>query len=169
MQFILEDSALVKRYKEEIGTDVLDAVFSIPGSEIIVPPIALTEVFHAIHRLRKQDVISDHELDSLIGAVALDVRFERFHCYPLTLADARVSLNAVREAWGRAPSNGRPDSVDCLFAGWASAVVSSNPEESWIVICADISLSEVMKAMGLVTINPAAPDAQETLDRSCRG
>lgn len=166
MRFILDGSALVKRYKREQGTDVLDEMFAARDAEFAVSPQGLTEVFHALYRLHKESSISDDELRILIGTVAHDIQSGRVICYPIGLEDAQTSLIAVREAWHSRPLNGRADSADCLFLGWICAsFVDAGLPGGTIVVSADRTLLAIAAAIGLKTLNPADPGALDTVSK----
>lgn len=165
MRFILDGSALVKRYKREEGTDLLDQVFALPDAEFAVSPQGLTEVFHALHRLNKEASISDDELRILIGTVARDIQSGQIACYPIELEDAQASLIAIRDAWQTRPLNGRADSADCLFLGWVCAsFANGGSADDNIVVSADNTLLAVAEAIGLRTLNPNDPAALRPFD-----
>ena len=160
MRFILDGSALVKRYKREQGTDLLDQVFAVPDAEFVVSPQGVTEVFHALYRLNRDSAITDDELRMLIGTVAQDIQSGRITCYPIGLDDAQAALVAVEKAWHTRPQNGRADSADCLFLGWICAsFVDAGVSGSNVVVSADKTLSRIAGAMGLRTLDPTDPDA----------
>lgn len=74
MNFFLDTSALIKRYIEESGTEIVDGIFE-KAARIYVSRIAWVESFSALHRLRRDKALTGEEYATVTGEIAYDFNY----------------------------------------------------------------------------------------------
>ncbi|SIR91283.1 PIN domain-containing protein [Haladaptatus litoreus] len=66
--YFFDTSALVKRYYDEPGTDVVDAIIEPAENDVLITSLAVIETVSAFRRKQNRDSISRDEVDSLLAA-----------------------------------------------------------------------------------------------------
>lgn len=74
--YFLDTSALVKRYHQEIGTDVIDSIFDSEDRIIVISNISISEFVSAINRKKNENEITQDDLDVVLSKFYADVMEE---------------------------------------------------------------------------------------------
>lgn len=74
MIYFLDTSALVKRYRSEKGTQILDEIFSEEGAEIIICSLSISEVASAINKHLQRKEIASEDFKKTIGRFYYDIK-----------------------------------------------------------------------------------------------
>lgn len=149
-RFFLDTSALVKRYRVEVGTEVVDQLFSQASAEFWISRLSVVEVVSALAlRVRTGELsMADYQLARArflgdIATKALQV------VRPLAIHYHRAELLIDQFAPSR-----RLRTLDALQLGVALHLATQDPIDAFL--CADQSLCEIAVLQGLPTVNPAS-------------
>ena len=71
--YFLDTSALVKRYHQEIGTDVVDEIFESEDRVIIISNISITEFVSTINRKKNEKEITQDDLELVLSKFYADI------------------------------------------------------------------------------------------------
>ncbi len=143
MPYFMDSSALVKRYHQEIGTEVIDNIIETNYEQIFISSIALIEIIATLRRKVKERKISKNRFIKLKSAFLYDVE-KRYTLIPL---DDSVLADALHIAEKRGCK-----SLDSLQL--ASAIKTKLIDEKIIFVCADKQLLKYAKNEGFEVINP---------------
>lgn len=72
-RFFLDSSALVKRYRAELGTGDVEALVNTPGNRFFISRLALVEVQSSLARLVREGVLTEKDFGELIARLEEDV------------------------------------------------------------------------------------------------
>lgn len=155
--YYLESSALVKRYKSEIGSDFVEELFDgKTDDEVFVTSyLSVLEVNTVAARLLKAGQLQRTQYDQLIASFAQDISsydvvvlpiintlvqesLDRLPDYPLRTADALQFATAIRTGHG-------------------------SGEQPYRMVSADRELGEACRRHGLEILDPELPNALELL------
>ncbi len=90
MNVFLDSSALVKRYLEEKGSAAVEQI-CVKASHIIVSIVALPEVFSALNRKKREQVVSQQQYEIIKRALFSEC--EEFLTCPLSPAVIKLSID----------------------------------------------------------------------------
>lgn len=156
--YYLETSALLKRYRTEKGTDVLDELFEEKQeSEVFTTSyFTILEVTSVATRLLKADSISRRSYYQILGDLSQDAR-QLLALQPVSDVVLSDALSLITDHALRAP--------DAVQLATALIIRSSVPSEAAYFICTDAKLLGACEGSGLATIDPEAKDGLEILRR----
>ncbi len=161
--YYLDTSAIMKRYRTEIGSDVVDEIFDglTDSDELATSYLTLLEVNSAATRLLKGRVIAQSVYRRILSRFTLDIFNDAVTLLPIQneLIDSAIDIAgeyALR-------------SLDALhFASALIAIRMSSDSQGLFMVSADRELLEACESYGILTLNPQSNDAIEIL-RSLRG
>ncbi|WP_424018051.1 type II toxin-antitoxin system VapC family toxin [Halorientalis pallida] len=143
-----DTSALVKRYYEEPGTEVVDGLIESDDSTVI-SSLSIIETVSAFRRKYNRNEIAKDEMESLLSAFFSEA-LDDFVIVPIEESMLQFSFDLVVEDDLR--------TLDSLQL--AAALSVDTDDESPVFVCADSELTAVAEDRGLETTNPRA-DATE--------
>lgn len=154
--YYLETSALLKRYRTEKGTEVLDELFQgKQESEVFTTSyFTVPEVTSVATRLLRSNSITRHSYNRLLGQLSQDLR----HLIMLQSVSDSVLSEAVDFTMDyalRAP--------DALQIATALSVRSRVSDQPFYVLCTDSKLKTACENSNLVVLDPEATDSLEVL------
>lgn len=127
MNYFLDTSALVKRYRYEIGTETIDEILQDNGSTIIISSISICEVYRAIHRHLRMKRINKEDFE-----MAIDQFYTELHSQRLEMVESSRDIlfhaNHLIFSYNISVN-------DAIILGSAMSVSYRNP----IFVCADIN------------------------------
>ena len=147
MLYFLDTSALVKRFRTEIGTDVVDRLFDDQVNTLVISSLSLAETARALDTHVRRGEIS-------LG----DARLTLARLYAECRADSLTLVDLHRDHVFRAN--------DCILEfhlTTADALILATAlhlaPEALVFVCADTrsGLLEAAEASGLSTLNPLSP------------
>lgn len=144
MQNIFFDtSALVKRYYDEPGSEVVDSLVESEDTKVVLTAIAVVETVSAFRRKYNRDDIPEKAVDELLAAF-FDEALSDFLIVPTEEALLTHSFDLILERDLR--------TLDSLQLSAALSV--SGEVEEMTFVCADQELVSVAEDRGLNTLNP---------------
>ena len=144
MLYFFDTSALVKRYRDEVGTEIIDEIFEETTSKIVICSVSICEVVRAIERHFRRQEINQSDFQKTVGSFYEDLRSERISI-----------LETIRERFFRANDliiQHHLSANDAIILASAIALQDAHP----IFVCADIrsGLLRAAEACQLSTLNP---------------
>jgi predicted nucleic acid-binding protein len=154
--YYLETSALLKRYRTEKGTDLLDALFeSKQESEIFTTSYFTSlEVTSVATRLFKAETITKRSYHQLLGRLSQDMR-RLVILQPVSDFILSEALNLIMDHALRAP--------DAIQLATALMVKSTIVGQPLYFLCADAKLRGACVNSELTILDPEAPDSVKIL------
>jgi predicted nucleic acid-binding protein len=147
--YFFDTSALVKRYHQEIGTNVIDLAFRDDADKVICD-IAVIEFYSAFARKVRTGEISEDTFRETVKALAEDIRSGRIRLSPVTDFDKKEALTLI-EKWGLSNNLRTLDALQL-------AVMKRNSSLGEMrVYCSDSSFVTVVEQEGLAVTNPERP------------
>lgn len=139
-----DTSALVKRYYEEKGTEVVDSIIEDKQNQVVISSLSIIETVSAFRRKQNTGEITADEVNTLLSAFFKEA-LEDFIIVPMEDSILHISFDLILE-----------DNLRTLDSLQLSATVSvDNETDGLIFICADSDLVSVANNKELETINPA--------------
>jgi hypothetical protein len=155
-------SALAKRYIPEVGTDTVDALFTLlPGTPMVSTTLGYAETFSTLLRNRNRGFLTPQEFTAaktaLRDEVLIDSRFAL-----LTVGDLAIFGGlGLMEQYNINATDG---AILALLLQYAAALPPGSP--TCLLIAADQRLLAAARAEGVATLNPenvAAADVSALL------
>lgn len=140
--YFFDTSALVKRYYEEPGTEIVDDLIESDNSTVI-SSLSIIETVSAFRRKYNRNEITEAQMESLLSAFFSEA-LDDFVIVPVEESMLRFSFDLVVEDDLR--------TLDSLQL--AAALSLDTDEESPVFVCADSELTTVAQNRGLDTTNP---------------
>ena len=160
--YYLDTSAIIKRYRTEYGSDVVDEVFDglTDSDELVTSYLTLLEVNSAATRLLNGQVITQNVYGRILSRFTLNISNDAFTLVPIQneLVDNAIVID--REYALR--------SLNALH--FASALIASSlssDDQDIYMVSADRELTAACEAQGILTLNPQSDNALRLL-RSLR-
>jgi predicted nucleic acid-binding protein len=156
-QFYVDTSALVKRYHDEIGTDVVnvlvDAIASGRANGVILS-LALTETISTLHRKMNERVLDKGLFDKLITVLYEELQ----HFTILSLDDRKVvsSITYIMQY-----SLNSADALHLTAAVMARQSMAA--KDDYVFVSCDKRLLTAAKKEKLSILNPEQRDAQRVV------
>lgn len=154
--FYLDTSALVKRYRAEQGTEVIEQLLSNPSPEdrFFISFLSIIELTSAVLRLVRGGQLREASANELLATFRGDVR-DLFRVWPLN-EDITTHAVAVVEAH-------RLRSADALHLATAERVASLASGTQIVMVSSDQELLVAADAAGLIPPDPQSPGSAEKL------
>ena len=148
--YYLDTSALVKRYRQEQGSDVVDRLFAEPQAILIISRLAIVETSSALamHVRTGELQLADYAFarKKLLGDVALgDIKAVRLLARHYQTAEQIIERHSPLR---------RQRTLDALQLG--VAIDCHRQGRIGTFVCADSSLCEVAALEGMPVENPVA-------------
>ena len=150
--FYVDTSALVKRYRLEQGTDVIDSLFNnpLPEDRFYTSFLSVLEVTSAVHRrlgLGQLDGALAHEI---LARLRRDLQ-DYFRLWPLNNDVVAAAVSVIEQYKLR--------SMDAIHLATALAIASLAPGLSIVMVSSDHEIIRAADAVGLGVLNPADSNA----------
>lgn len=153
--FYLDTSALVKRYRTERGTEVVEQLLANPSPEdrFFISFLSIIELTSGITRLLRGGQLREDSANEILAAFRRDIR-ELFRVWPL---DDEVAIAAV----GVAEEFGLR-SADAIHLATAQRIAPLTPDAP-VMVSSDRELLNAAAAAGLIALDPQVPGSAERL------
>ncbi|HAL47776.1 MAG: type II toxin-antitoxin system VapC family toxin [SAR202 cluster bacterium] len=150
--FLLDSSAVIKRYRTESGSQVVAQLLANPPStdRFYISYLTLLEFTSAIWRLVKGNRITETSADNVLSSFRADVR-QLFRVWAL---DEEVVGSAINVA-----EQYRLRSGDAIQLATALILSRLQPRPQPVMVSADRELLEASNAAGLTVLDPVEEGA----------
>ena len=152
----IETSALIKRYIQEIGSDVVDELFEHQSTVGIfaISVLGTLEFKSALARLQRGGRITDPEMNGLLAEFLSD--------RPLFSMVLPVDNSLMDEA-GDSPNHYALRTLDAIHFASTLRIkaLAERTNENMVVVASDLELVSAWYEEGLVVINPTDDGALE--------
>jgi predicted nucleic acid-binding protein len=147
-RYLLDTSALVKRYHPEAGTAIIDSLFAQNESSMVVSRLALVELQSAFCLKRRNEVITEAQCDSYWRRALADisaglVRIARMYARHYEIA------GKLLQKYGKTQ---RLRALDALHLGVAVDYLSTGQFDYFVT--ADALLLEIAPLESIMVVNP---------------
>lgn len=142
--FFFDTSALVKRYHEEPGSDVVDDIFSDRNAFLLISELTIVEVASALSRKRNRGEITDEAMQHALAQFAQDSLEE--------LVIFGFQSGFIQQARDLIVQHSDLRTLDSLQLTGVLHLRSLDPT----FVCADGRLAEVARTLGLTVLEPQA-------------
>ncbi len=145
--YFLDTSALVKRYHQEVGTDIIDKIFGEEGKVLFISDLSIIEFHSAIALKVRTREISRDAFSHLIGLFSneLDIGLYQIR---------RIDEEEKQEAVKLLTKYGFDYALRTLDSLQLAAMESVGKEKVDWVVCADARFCEIIRLEGFHVINP---------------
>lgn len=159
--FYVDTSALVKRYRTELGTEVVEELLGTPRPQdrFFISFLSIIELTSGVLRLAKGSQLREDTAQEILARFRDDVR-EAFRVWPL---DEDIAVAAVTAA-----EEHRLRSADSIHLATAQAIASLVSGTRVVMVSSDQELLDAAEAAGLAPIDPQGGDAAEKLRQARR-
>ncbi len=156
--FYLETSALLKRYRTEEGTQVIQDLIEAKheGESLITSYFTVLEIVSVTTRLLRARTLTKRLYHRMVGDVERDAT-ESIILQPASDAVLSAAIKQSMTYGLRAP-----DAIHLATALRVNAAI----DEPFYFLCADNKLIEACVDSGLTVINPEAPDSGSLLKKA---
>lgn len=145
--YFFDTSALVKRYHQEIGTDVVDAAFEDKDAVKMISDISVIEFYSALAKKARTGEITEDDFRETIKALAQDIRSGAIELTPFSNGDKKEAV-ALIEKHGLSGNLRTLDAMQlAVMKRFGSQYVTS-------VYCADRLFIAVVEKEGFAVANP---------------
>jgi predicted nucleic acid-binding protein len=143
--YFLDTSALVKRYHQEVGTEVIDSIFREEDKELFISDLSIIEFHSAIALKVRTREIPRNAFSHLIGLFSHELDIELYQVKRITDEEKEGAVKLLTE-YGFDYALRTLDSLQL-------AAIKSVSNVDWVV-CADAKFSEIIQLNGFHVINP---------------
>jgi predicted nucleic acid-binding protein len=147
-----DTSAVVKRYHQEVGTDIVDAAFTDPSVAQIISDIGVIECYSAFAKKVRTGEITGEDFHVTIQELAEDIQRG-------TIQMAFFGDSDKKEAAALIAQYGLSRNLRTLDAMQLAVRKRLGFQVIRRVYCADGSFAALIEAEGFSVINPEAPPA----------
>jgi len=145
--YFFDTSAFVKRYKPEVGSEVVQRAFGEPASTLIVCAITLVETYAALYRHSRKGRLSPGELTQAVEGVTADLEHGPLHVVDVTSHHVARTRHLI---------------ADYDLASHDAVILAAALDLKAfdiIFVCADVRsrLLGAAASSGLSTLNPLSP------------
>ncbi|OQX23240.1 MAG: hypothetical protein BWK80_27045 [Desulfobacteraceae bacterium IS3] len=144
--YFLDTNALVKRYHQEDGTDMIDRLFSESDAGFVISDIGIIEFYSAIALKVRTGEIDETNFISLRKLFAQDIKNKIYKIAEFTESEKKESVNLLLK-------HGKSNSLKTLDAIQLS-VMKSVKHKKIRVVCADEKFCKVILLEGFEILNP---------------
>lgn len=154
--FYLDASALVKRYRREMGTDVLDQLLEapLPQEHFYISSLLLVEFRSFV--ARQVAPRSQVDADSMVGRFRQDIDGTKFRVLPLADVPVETAVSYAFQYRLRAL-----DAIHLASAGVIFDLAGAEPQK--VLVSADRELLRAAENSGFKILNPSAHSALDIL------
>lgn len=159
--FYFDTSALVKRYRTELGTELVETLLADPGPQdrFFISFLSIIELTSGILRLAKGRQLREDSAREILARFRGDVH-ELLRVWPL---DEEVAAAAVTVA-----EDHRLRAADSIHLATAQTIASVVSDTRVVMVSSDRELLEAAGAAGVTPLDPQATDAAERLRQARR-
>ena len=152
--FYLDTSALLKRYRTELGSDCIESLFKekLSKNQIATSFLAVIEMNGAVSRLRKSKAITNQEADDILSYFGADME-NRVEIIPIT---EQILIQAVQISGTY--GNRAADSIHAATMVDLS-IESGYTGASLVALIADRRLCGTAEDKGISVLNPEENNA----------
>lgn len=160
MNLYLDTSALLKRYKSEVGSNNIDAIFASNSQDfhLLTSDFTLVEATGVAARMHRAAVLSDKAYEAFLHDLYSDL-LQRF-----VLLEPSVSV--IAQAVSLAARHGLKG-ADAIHIGSAKHALSSSTG-SLALVSADRGMLSAATLEGMVVVNPESSDALTVISNMLR-
>ncbi|KAF5433541.1 putative nucleic acid-binding protein, contains PIN domain [Candidatus Methanophagaceae archaeon] len=145
--YFLDTSALVKRYHQEVGTEVIDKILGEEDKELFISDLSIIEFHSAITLKVRTREISRDAFSHLIGLFSNELDVGLYRVMRIDEAEKQEAVELLTKyGFGYALRT-----LDSLQLAAMESVGKANVD--WVV-CADARFCEVIRLQGFQVINP---------------
>ena len=154
--FYVDTSALVKRYRTEQGTGVVEALLSdlLPEDRLFLSFLSVIELTSGILRLARGRQLREETASEILARFRGDIR-TLFKIWPLNEEVAADALSTVEEH--------RLRSADAIHLATAHKIASLVSGTTVVMVSSDQELLDAAHATGIAILDPRAPGSLEKL------
>ena len=145
--YFLDTSALVKRYHQEVGTDIIDEIFGEEGKVLFISDLSIIEFHSAIALKVRTREISRDAFFHLIGLFSNELDMGLYQI-------RRIDEEEKQEAVKLLTNYGFDYALRTLDSLQLAAMESVGKEKLDWVVCADARFCEIIRLDGFHVINP---------------
>lgn len=151
----LDTSALIKRYLEEEGTEIVDFLFdkASPDITLVISLWNLSESMVAVDKYRRRGALSDGELRGLVRRLIAEIR-EYWEKGLLKIVPLQPDL--LVETWQYILGQH-------VYAGDAVQLATCRREQCDFLVAADQRLLEVCQRLGIECFNPESTEDRQKI------
>jgi len=147
--YFFDTSALVKRYHQEIGTEIVDTAFEDQDAVKLISDISVIEFYSAFAKKTRMGEITQEDFRDTIRALGQDIRSGSFEL-------AALNDNDKKEAATLIEKHGLSKSLRTLDAMQLAVMKRFGCQSINRVYCADRPFVAVIEAEGFAVTNPEA-------------
>ena len=145
--FYLDTSAILKRYRREIGTEAIDDLIgnAQPEDRFYTSILSTLELTSALMRLVKGGQLGGSVAEAASAAFRQDIQ-EIFRVWPLDDSTVATAIPVVEQHKLR--------SIDAIHLATAIAIFAAAGDENTILVSSDMELLEAAASSGIDVLNP---------------
>ena len=145
--YFLDTSALVKRYHQEVGTDIIDKIFGEEGKVLFISDLSIIEFHSAIALKVRTREISRDVFFHLIGLFSNELDIGLYRVMRIDEAEKQEAVKLLTKY-------GFDYALRTLDSLQLAAMESVGKEKVDGVVCADARFCEIIRLEGFHVINP---------------
>ena len=142
MFYFFDTSALLKHYRNELGTDVVDVIFNNKNNQIFISSFSIVELFSVIEKLFRKGIIVSDEVSRVTDKFQSDIIFRRIGIIDISHIHIFKTYNLIFDL--------HLSATDSLIL---ASSLSMEPEKA-VFVCSDEFLLRAAEKSGLETLNP---------------
>jgi predicted nucleic acid-binding protein len=156
--FYLDTSALLKRYRTEKGSDIVDEIYdNFSSRDVIITSYFSCIEFEAVAaRALKGRVLTKAAYDAMLGSFSADL------ANYVTLSEVTSPLVSKAIDYARTFALRAPDSVQLASALEACGIPDKGP---FALVTSDAEILDAALSAPLRTLDPESPSARDLLDK----
>lgn len=156
--YYLDTSAILKRYRTEKGTDVVEAIYGLADVFLVTSHFGCLEVEGVAARALKGKILTEEAYDALLNGFAADLG-EALYVMPVTSRIVNESIESARKYALKGA-----DSIH-IASGLAVQSVGDDGDD-FVFVSSDHGQLEGAEAAGMQTLDPEAEGAMEMLRKT---
>jgi predicted nucleic acid-binding protein len=150
-QYFFDSSAIIKHYRQEIGTDRIDRMLTEVGATYLISRLTQVEVQSAFAKLVRIGALTDADFRRLTYRFLTDLRMRLLIVIDLSDQDILRAARLIRR-WALSQNLRTLDSLQL-----AAALALQQRNEISRFVSADVDLCSAASREGLSVINPEVP------------
>ncbi|MBI4526975.1 MAG: type II toxin-antitoxin system VapC family toxin [Deltaproteobacteria bacterium] len=147
--YFFDTSALVKRYHQETGTDIVDAAFGDREAAKIISDIGVIEFYSAFAKKARMGEITEEDFRETIRGLAQDIRSGTIELTPLSDSDKKEAVTLIEK-------HGLSKNLRTLDAMQLAVMKRFGSQIITRVYCADRLFVASIEEEGFTVTNPEA-------------